>query len=181
MSLHLNAGFNHREGELYLESINKYYNSFITGDSIQQLTDQLVDGYSYSANIAYTEPLGKKGQLQFNYSPSFNKSQSDQEVFKFDNQSNKYALFDSTQSNIFENTTTSQSGGAGYRVGDRDNMFSIGANYKYTVLNSDRLFPVVATVNKSFSNILPNLMWRKKYHLRRALISFTGPIIIHHL
>ena len=41
-------------------------------------------------------------------------------------------------------------------------MFSVGANYKYTELNSDRLFPVVATVNKSFINFLPNLMWRKK-------------------
>ncbi|HMJ46483.1 MAG TPA: outer membrane beta-barrel protein [Ferruginibacter sp.] len=162
ISLNLSAGFNHKAGDIYLESINKYYNSSVPTDSIQQFTDQLVDGKTYSANIAYTEPVGKKGQLQFSYSPSVSKSESDQQVFKYDNLSDKYAIFDSTQSNIFENTTTSHNAGASFRVGDRDNMFSIGANYKYTELNSDRLFPVVATVNKSFTNLLPNLMWRKK-------------------
>jgi len=172
ISLNLNAGFNHKEGDIYLESINKYYNSFVPTDSIQQFTDQLVNGYNYSANVAYTEPVGKEGQLQFNYSPSISKSKSDQEVFKYDNQSNKYAIFDSTQSNIFENTTTSHSGGISYRIGDRDNMFSVGANYKYTELNSDRLFPVVVTVNKSFSNILPNLMWRKKISPRASVFFF---------
>jgi hypothetical protein len=41
-------------------------------------------------------------------------------------------------------------------------MFSAGVSYKFTELNSDQFFPQQGTVNKSFSNLLPNLMWRKK-------------------
>jgi uncharacterized membrane protein YgcG len=161
-SVNLSVGGNHREGDIYLESINEYFNGSNGDDSLQQYTSQLVNGMTYAGNIAYTEPIGKKGQLQFNYSPSVSKNKSDQEVFKYDANSDKYAIFDTSLSNRFDNTVTSHTAGTSYRVGDRDNMFSVGLNYKYTELNSDQLFPVVATVNKSFNNLLPNLMWRKK-------------------
>jgi hypothetical protein len=162
LSVNIGIGANNREGDIYLESINEYFNSSIDNDSIQQYTSQLVKGNTYSGNISYTEPIGKKGQLQFNYSPSISKNNSDQEVYKFDNVLNKYSDFDTSLSNQFDNTTSSHTAGMSYRVGDRDNMFAVGLSYKNTALNSEQFFPQVATVNKSFSNLLPNLMWRKK-------------------
>ncbi|MEO6405589.1 MAG: TonB-dependent receptor [Ferruginibacter sp.] len=171
VSVNLSLGANHKVGDTYLESINEYYNPTET-DSIQQYTSLLVNGTTYSGNIAYTEPIGKKGQLQFNYSPSVSKNKSDQQVYKFDASNDKYTLFDSSLSNRFDNTATSHTAGASYRVGNRDNMFSIGANYKYTELNSDQLFPFAATVKKSYSNILPNLMWRKKISTKSSVNFF---------
>jgi hypothetical protein len=162
VSVNLSVGANHRDGDIFLESINQYFNTSNENDSIQQYTSQLVNGITYSGNIAYTEPIGKKAQLQFNYSPSFSNNKSDQQVYQFDNISDKYNLFDSSLSSRFDNTVTSHTAGMSYRLGDRDNMFSAGLSYKYTELNSDQLFPVPAAVNKSFSNLLPALMWRKK-------------------
>lgn len=164
ISLNLTAGYNHKDGDTYLNSNNKYYSegSLVLDTTTNQLTDQLVNGHNYAANVSYTEPIGKKGQLQFSYSPSITKNNSDQEVFRFDNVSNKYSNLDTSYSNKFENTTTSHTTNASYRVGDKDNMFSVGVSYKYLELNSDQDFPNDLTVNKHFNNVLPNLMWRKK-------------------
>ncbi|MBL0355517.1 MAG: TonB-dependent receptor [Chitinophagaceae bacterium] len=169
ISVNAGIGGNHRAGDVYLESINQYFNSPGNNDSIQQYTSQLTNGTNYSGNIVYTEPIGKKGQVQFNYSPSVSKNKSDQLVYKYDAGSDKYNLFDDSLSNRFDNTVTSHTAGTSFRVGDRDNMFSIGLSYKYTELNSDQLFPQRATVNKSFSNLLPNLMWRKKFSATSSL------------
>lgn len=169
LSVNVAIGGNHKEGDIFLTSFNKYYDSTSVSDTIQQQTNQLVNGTNYSGNIAYTEPIGKQGQLQFNYSPSVSKNSSDQKVNNFDSLSNKYTDFNPRLSNKFDNTVTSHNAGVSYRVGNRDNMFSIGLGYKYTELNSDQLYPQQATVNKSFNNLLPNLMWRKKLSTKSSI------------
>jgi len=173
-TISFNAGIaaNHREGDIFLESINEFFNNPNAGDSILQQNSQLVNGTTFSANISYTEPIGKKGQLQFNYAPSVSKNNSDQQVYEFDNLSDKYSLLDSSLSNRFDNQVVTHNTGMSYRVGDRDNMFSVGLSYRYTELNSDQVFPLQATVNKSFNNLLPNLMWRKKISAKSSVRVF---------
>ena len=41
-------------------------------------------------------------------------------------------------------------------------MFSFGFNFQQSRLESDRVFPTSSNVDQSFSNVLPNAMWRKK-------------------
>ena len=62
--------------------------------------------------------------------------------------------------------------GTSYRVGDRDNMFSVGLSYQYTILTSDRTYPTAANVSKTFNNILPNLMWNKKLNAKNSIRIF---------
>lgn len=164
ISLNLSAGFNHRDGETFLNSNNTYYSggALILDTTTNQFTDQLVNGNNYAANVSYTEPIGKKGQLQISYSPSVTKSKSDREVFRFDRGTDKYSEFDTAYSNKFDNTTISHTTGASYRIGNKDNMFTIGISYKFLELNSDQIFPDKLTVNKRFNNVLPNMIWRKK-------------------
>lgn len=172
LSVNLSASFNDRKSETILESVNEFFDSGNINDTTQQYTDQVVKGRSYSTNVAYTEPLGKKGQLQFNYSPSWNINSSDQEVFQYDKVADKYSRFDTSLSNRFDNRVTTQNAGVTYRIGDRDNMFSVGLSYRNTHLNSDREFPRPATVDKSFDNILPNLWWRKKFNAKSNIRLF---------
>jgi len=104
-----------------------------------------------------------------NYNPSVSKNKSDLETFNYDHSNNKYSLFDTGYSNKFNSTQASQSVGVSYRVGDRDNMFSVGGTYKYLKLTSDQLFPMAVSVNKPFNNFLPNLMWRKKISAKNTI------------
>lgn len=172
ISVNIGVGGSNRNGDIFLNSFNRYYDVTNQNDTIRQQTDQLVDGTTYSGNIAYTEPVGKQGQLQFNYSPSISKNNADQQVYKFDPFSDKYEILDTTLSNKFDNTVTTQSGGISYRLGNRDNMFSIGVNYNYTQLQSDQFFPQVSQVNTSFGNLLPNIMWRKKLNTKSNIRIF---------
>lgn len=163
ISFNLNGGLNNRDGENYLQSYSVFYKTATSQtDSIQQFSDQSTKGYNISGNIAYTEPIGKKSQLQFNYNPSFSSNKANQQTFQFNALEDKYSTFDPGLSNKFDNTVTTQNGGVSFRSGDRDNMYSVGLNYQNSQLESDQYLPYSTTVNKSFSNILPNAMLRLK-------------------
>jgi hypothetical protein len=162
-SVNLNTSSNVRDGEVYVTTDQRRFNAAnIPFDTTQsRFTDQQSNGYQLSANLIYTEPLGQKTQLQFNYNPSYSKSKADQQAFRSDAEG-KYTIFDTTLSNRFDNTTKTQNGGVTFRYGDRDNQFSIGAAYQHNTLMSDQDFPRALNVNKSFSNILPNAQLRWK-------------------
>lgn len=162
ISMNLNTGLNNRDGETYLNAINSYYDNGGKNDTIRQFTDQSTSGYNISANIAYTEPVGKNGQLQFNYNPSWRKSNADQQTYLFDGITDKYSIRDSTLSNKYDNLYTTQNAGVSYRVGGKDNSFSAGLAFQNANLSGERIFPMAVNVDRSFNNFLPTLMWRKK-------------------
>ncbi|MEI9943702.1 MAG: TonB-dependent receptor [Chitinophagaceae bacterium] len=173
-SINLNTGLNKNSSESYPFSYIRYYNEsgdFIDDSTLSLFKDNLTDGYSLNANISYTEPIGKKGQLQISYQPSYSKNKADQQTFNYDG--SKYSIFIDSLSNKFDNTTITQNGGVTYRLGaSRDNQFSAGLNVQSTELNSDRIFPSVSKVSQTFINILPNLMWRKKISPRSSFNIF---------
>ena len=163
ISIGVNTSLNDKHANNYVTAQNIYYKSFFNkSDSLNQFSDQVTNGHQVSFNLAYTEPIGKKGQLQLNYTPTYSTSKADQETFKFDYPSAKYAFPDTSLSNKFTNHFNTQNGGITYRYGDRDNQVSAGVAYQYATLNSDEQFPFVTSVNKTFSNILPSLMARLK-------------------
>lgn len=133
---------------------------FVRDTSSNRFADQANKTVQLSTNLVYTEPIGRNAQLQLNYNPSRTTSEADQQTFAFSPSTGKYTEFLNNFSNVFENTTTAHNAGVTYRMGDRDKMFSIGANYQHTNLQSERTFPIRTTVDKSFQNILPNAMFR---------------------
>lgn len=174
LSINLSTTANRNDGESYIFS---QYRLFTNGSPFDSLQNQYItnptNGYSINSNIAYTEPIGKKAQLQINYSPSYSKNKADQQTFLFDQLGGKYSVFDSTLSNKFDNTTITQNGGITYRLGQsRDNQFSVGVNLQHTKLQSDRIFPTNSKVDQTFTTILPNLMWRKKLSAKSSINIF---------
>lgn len=164
VSINLNTSYNKRNGETYVETFSRFIeNGGIPDDtSSNRFADQKNNTLQLSTNLVYTEPIGQKSQLQFNYNPSYSKSESDQQTYAFDPTNNKYSIFLNNFSNVFENRTTAQNAGLTYRYGNRDKMLSFGVNYQNTKLESERVLPIKATVNKSFQNFLPNAMLRYK-------------------
>jgi hypothetical protein len=173
ISINLNTSINKRDGDTYQESTTTDFTGPTPDDSTAlQYFDNSSSGRTISTNIVYTEPVGQKGQFQFNYNPSFTKNKSDRESFRFDEVSEKYSEFDPTLSNKFDNTYNTQNGGITYRLGDRDNQFSVGVNYQHSSLESEQLFPVLASVDRTFSNILPNIQLRRKLSTKSSIRLF---------
>lgn len=164
LSVGFNTTFTKNDGESISDTRYRFYDSLyaFAYDSIQnRFIDNATNGYTIGGNIAYTEPIGKKGQLQFDYNLSVQKNKADQQNFSYDGQ--KYSVFDTSLSNRFDNTITTNNVGVNYRLGQsRDEQLSFGVNFQAAKLQSQRIFPTASSVDQSFANILPNLMWRKK-------------------
>jgi Outer membrane protein beta-barrel family len=164
ISFNFRTSYNQRDGETYVNtSQQSYFSSGLYDDSVsQRFTDQFNNGLQLSGNLNYTEPVGKEAQLQISYNPSVSKNTADQKAYAWDTINHQYSSFINNLSSEFENKTTAQNGGISYRWGNRDRLISFGANYQQTRLESDQVLPRVLSVDKSFSNVLPNAMVRYK-------------------
>lgn len=172
-SIDLNTSYNKRDGETYVKTFERQYIGITTDDTTtQRLTDQFNDGHQVSTNIAYTEPVGKASQLQFNYNPSFSGSSSDQKAFGLNPADDKYSTFLDSLSNKFKNNTDAHNAGVSYRYGNRDKQLSFGVNYQQTALHSDQVFPRTLTVDKTFRNFLPNAMIRYRFSPKTSVRIF---------
>ena len=163
LSFGINTTFTKNDGETITDARYRYYkNGVFDYDSLQnRLSDNNTNGHTIGGNVAYTEPIGKKGQLQFDYTISVQKNKADQQTFSYDGQ--KYTQFDTILSNRFDNSITTNNVGINYRLGQsRDEQLSFGVNFQHSRLQSDRVFPTTTSVDQSFATVLPNLMWRKK-------------------
>lgn len=163
LSFGFNTVFTKNDGESISDSRFRFYkNGIFDYDSVQnRLVENNTNGHTIGGNVAYTEPIGKKGQLQFDYTISVQKNKADQQNFSYDG--SKYSKFDTLLSNRFDNTVTTNNAGINYRLGQsRDEQLSFGVSFQHGRLQSDRIFPTVTSVDQSFATVLPNLMWRKK-------------------
>jgi len=162
ISVGFNTTFTKNDGNSITKADYRFFDTNTITDSVQnQSYDNTTHGHTIGGSIAYTEPIGKKGQLQINYSPSIQKNKADQQTYSFDGQ--KYSLFDTILSNKFDNTITTNNAGLNYHYSkSKDDHLSFGVNFQTSTLQSQRIFPLVSAVNQTFSTVLPNLIWRKK-------------------
>ena len=173
LSVGFNTTFTRNSSENILDGRYRFFDDMgnVTDSLPNQFYDNLTNGTNYEGNLTYTEPLGKSGMLQFEYNPSIQKNKADQQTFHFDN--GKYTAFDTSLSNKFDNTVTTQNGGISYRYNpNRDNMLMFGLNFQNSNLQSDRIFPTVTNVDQSFFTLLPRLMFRKKFNSSNNLWIF---------
>jgi hypothetical protein len=162
-SINLNSNLNKRNSDAILNSATASIKSGgLVLDTLRQQTDNVSTGSTWSTNITYSEPIGKAGIIQLNYNPQVINSDADQRNLLFDKATGDYTQFDTAQSNLFDNITKIQNAGVTYRVGQRGDL-SVGLNYQQTDLNSEQTFPFKGSINKTFSNWLPNLNWRKDF------------------
>ncbi|MEP6673516.1 MAG: TonB-dependent receptor [Ferruginibacter sp.] len=165
LSLGFNTTFTKNDGESITDSKIRYYqlghNNIFTDSILNRFYDNTTNGNTIGGNIAYTEPMGKKGQIQADYTLSVQNNKADQEAFDYDGV--QYSKFNNLLSNRFDNTVTTNNAGLNYRLNQsRDEQFSVGVNFQHSQLESQRTYPTEGSINQSFSNLLPNLMWRKK-------------------
>jgi hypothetical protein len=162
LSWNVNTDVNNRDGNSYLYSLNEYESS---GESsiIDQQSDQYTNSYTLSSTLAYTEPIGKRGQLQFNYTPSLTKSTTDKNTYNLASETGRYTELDTLLTNAFENKYISNRGGVSYRFNNKKLNFNTGLNFQHARLSSDQEFPVAFGVNRSFQNILPQTTFNYRF------------------
>ncbi len=187
-SANFNTGINNQDGESYTDAYSLYHKGplLIVKDTTRQFNDQITKGYQLSGSLNYTEPIGKKGAiLEFRYNPSYNFNDSKKKAYSFENATAKYSELDTSLSNVFENTYLTQRGGISFRKGDRNKQISFGLDFQSATLESDQEYPYVTHVQRTFTNILPNvqinLPLSKKENIRLFYRANTNPPSVNQL
>ncbi|HEY9049218.1 MAG TPA: outer membrane beta-barrel protein [Ohtaekwangia sp.] len=161
-SVSLNTNINNRDGSTNLYSLNKYQ-SPADSTIVDQQSSQYTDSYTLSTNIAYTEPVGKHGQVQLNYTPSYTSSKTDKHTYDRNADTNAYTHLDTLLTNVFDNRYITNRGGVSYRFNNRKLNFSSGVNYQYAKLTGDQYFPYTFAIDRAFQNVLPQATFNYRF------------------
>ncbi|WMJ72630.1 outer membrane beta-barrel protein [Cytophagaceae bacterium ABcell3] len=172
LSMNLHTGYNRNHGENFLNAGNIFYHNGLIADTIDQYAELITNGANISATTAYTEPLGKNGQLKLDHRFTWQDNISDRRTFQYSLPEMGYTVIDTALSNIFNSNYVSQRVGGGYRYQKDKLRFNIKLRYEWAQLNGEREFPNPGTFTRNFSNLLPSAMLRYDFSKTKNLRVF---------
>ncbi len=142
-----------------LNSLYTFVSGTIADSSLLQKRDQNSSRFDQMAGVQYTEPLTKKHKLEFKYTFNCNTNNSTLNTYNFDG--NDYSIFDSLQSNNFENVTYIHNGGVKFIYDVKKYRFSVGGNYR-SIEQQNLNLSTNRTLSNTVGNFLPNagFVWR---------------------
>ncbi len=113
---------------------------------------------SYSANIVYTEPLGKKSLLEVNTFLNKNIGTSSKRVFDKDATNGLYDALNTRLTNEYNSEYTYSGAGMNYRLNQKKYNFSTGVSFQDAYLNGENT-TASTKINHDFKDVLPNAMF----------------------
>ena len=164
-SLNLGTGLNKRDKDAYTNSQSIYYQQTEgqINDSVNQFGKALTGGLSLSSNLVYTEPVGKNSQVQVNYTLSWSENDNNKKTYNYASDLQDYTRFDTLLSNIYDNSYLTHRVGTGYLYQTEKANLNAGLTYQYASLEGNTSFPFRDSAERSFNNLLPNLMFNYKF------------------
>jgi hypothetical protein len=123
----------------------------------------------HGLRLNYTEPVSQRGQVQFSLAPSIQLSHAAQLTNDIDPDSGD-ELLNTLLSNKADNTIRTLRGGLSYRYRGTGYSFNIGLDGQGSGMHSEQTYPYGLTVDRRYTNLLPNAMfsrnWSKATRLR---------------
>jgi hypothetical protein len=150
-SANLSFGYSNIVSEGATESVNTYYQPINSVLEINQSNNQKTENTSTGATLSYTEPLGNRRYLEFNYNYNQNLNAVDRKVYDVREAGNE--LNDSLSA---EYTSNYQYHRPGFNVRVNRSKYSVtvGASMQYTELNGNFISDE-EKIFRPFSNVLP--------------------------
>ena len=163
ISLSLNADFLDRISDSRLNSNNF---SLFDSDSLNILQKGKNDSQSrtYTGNLTYTEPLGKRMQLFVSVNPSTGKTLSDKNTDRLNSGNGDFFQVDSLLSNSFERNLNTLKGGMGIRFQSKKITAMANMNAQQVELSGNQTFPSILSVERSFFDLLPMAMFNCRFN-----------------
>lgn len=133
--------------------------------------NQFIDGFTKSfdlnTNLNYTEPIGKRSQIQINYDNRFRHGDDSREIFEMEGDDifgfvRTNNRMDSL-SNVFDSDYMTNRGGLSYLYSTEKLNLSAGITYERADLSGTQDFPILGNVSETFQNILPSFMINYKF------------------
>jgi len=170
LSSTLSQSFNRSNstGNQFTEQLS-YLNNKLTNDSIlDQQNTRKGENSTYSANLIYTEPLGKKSLLEFNTYLSKSIGSSSRRIFDRNDATDIYDLLNTRLTNEFNSEYTYSGGGMSYRSNQKKYNFATGFSLQKAVLDGENI-SAKTKLSQSFQDILPNATFRYNFSQTKNL------------
>lgn len=182
VSADLSYGHNQRDGDGSQQSFTDYYLGTAASDTVDQQTTAHTETNSYSARLAYTEPINKSLQAQAIYNPSATRSTSDARGYEFDPITGSYAVPESALSNSYLSHNNVQLGGLAVLYTHGPWKLLTNVSYQHQGLRSEQTFPGGDLIDRSFNDLIPSMTLTGSFANRRNLrvawnTSTTAPTI----
>ncbi len=152
LSLDLTGNYSTKAGTTALQATN----SATAAGNLDQRSALDQHGGTAAGNLAYTEPLSQRSQLQATYALSYAPNRSDKRTFDYAAADGTYSRLDSALSNVFDNYYLNQSAGLSLRRNTTKVQASVGLAGQYSLLTSNALFPIAGQRRYDFVNALPS-------------------------
>ncbi|MCO6498523.1 MAG: TonB-dependent receptor family protein [Chitinophagaceae bacterium] len=134
ISINFNQRYNNSTSDGFLNNEAKYYDptgALIRTENTDQNKVNTTKTTTLEARISYTNPLGKKGFLEINY--SYNHNNNDQVRLTYNKDVNdKYAILVDSLSSDFKYIYNTNTGGLNYRYNGKKLTFSAGGSLART-------------------------------------------------
>ena len=142
-------------------------------DTINQHILSASNGTSFSPTISYTETVGKNKILEFNYSHSYNKNNSDRYIYNYDG-TKGYDRFDSIYSNAFQNTYSSNRLSVNYRIQNAKYNFNVRSGIQSGKVNSIN-FIKKYDLSQQYINLTPTVNFQYNFSKTQNLrFNYSG-------
>ncbi|MDI1322726.1 MAG: outer membrane beta-barrel protein [Algoriphagus sp.] len=132
---------------------------------LNQRTSRTRQGNSWETGISFTEPLGKKGQMELEYEIGNRKNDSDKLTYNVeggDFETGNLKL-DTALSNTFESQYITQELEFGYQYTAEKFKMQTELQYQDAKLDNKQQFPAPFDLKRQFSSILPTVRMEYKF------------------
>ncbi len=158
----ITLGLNARNSKNEDEADRLAENTFFTEDIRTEILNQYITrdrtGSNWEADISYTEPVGKKGQIELEYEIGNNVDESDRITFDvLDATDPTEYRPDTFLSNTFKSDYLSQEIELGYQYRSDKFRVQMELENRNTRLKNDQQFPQPFFLQRTFNNIAPTV------------------------
>lgn len=160
LSLMLNNSYSKSDGDKNLYAKNLYYEQTPSIDTLDQQADLMKNGYSFSTNAAYTEPIADFSLLNFSAGYSFSKDKSDQKTYNKSVVTQTYSIMDTSISNVYDKNSNVKSFSLGYMYRKNELNFGFNIGYNISQLKNEQTFPHIINTERTFYSFLPSFNLR---------------------
>ncbi|GAB4495845.1 MAG: TonB-dependent receptor [Saprospiraceae bacterium] len=164
-----NFGLNYNDSESNSFSENRFRSDGTLPERIDTVAQNQFfknDIINWGARVTFTEPLGKKRYLEFNYGYAQTDNRADKDVFDVTNGERN---FNETLSNAYTNIFGYHRGGVGFRINKKSWNGSAGLDAQYATLDGEVTSGVGQPVKQDFKHLLPRVDFHYQFQPTKNL------------
>lgn len=151
------AGYHLNEDRADRDAENYYFGEEQRQEILNQYVERDRTGYHWNTDFSFTEPVGKRGQLELEYQLSNRLDDSDKITYDVIDEQDPFLLPDTTLSNTFNSDYLSQEMELGYQYRGEKLQLQVEAEYQVAKLNNDQEFPVPFELERTFNVVNPTV------------------------